>query len=633
MRRFPWAFSCLVLATAVPVSAQQFTYNAVTPNLPAQNIFTDGVELVDVDADDDLDIVFSNRGGAGAGAYGTGSPAAQHLFLNDGSGMFTAAHAQLNVANMAAPMVIAEDFDLDGDPDLMYARDSVWPNPTAPPVILINDGTGNFTNETAARIPAGFFMTGFGIAAGDTDNDGDLDVVVTNGGNFNGVATQARLLQNDGTGVFTNITATNMPVDTYNAQDVTLLDVDNDLDIDILLSGKGALAKRSRLYLNNGAGVFSINNSMNELGGNLTYEIDYADLDGDTDFDAFIQSNNMLQEGWAQNTGTAGLWPEVNIAGPNQDDNEIACLDFDNDGDLDGIVGSLGGSERAYTNNGAASFLLTAGVFQAVGDSTMDMAFGDLNGDDKYDFVTAQGEANNLDKVYINNGPADTLPPVFKVVETPAAIGASETVFRARVQDAISDDGHVNATLSYSWVTTGAGASSGSGDARPQGGGQWRAAVPTNPGTLSVSLTWTATDAAGNSANNGPIVVGAADPWTDLGGGLAGVSGIPVLVGSGPLTTGSAGGLALSSAAPSAICALFISLASTPAPFACGTLIPIPIVFQLNLFTNGAGNLNLNWPSWPAGLSGASVYFQYAIADGAAVCGVSISNGVRGDVP
>ena len=631
MRRSLWVMSCLALALSASVTAQQFTYNAAA--LPAQNIFTDGVELVDVDADDDLDIVFSNRGGSGIGPYGTGNPAAQHLFINDGTGTFSAGHAQLNVANMAAPMVIAEDFDNDGDPDLMYARDSVWPAPTAPPVILINDGTGNFTDETASRIPLGFNMTGFGICAGDTDNDGDLDVVVTNGGTFNGVATQARLLQNDGTGVFTNITATNMPVDTYNAQDVTLLDVDNDFDIDILLSGKGATGKRSRLYLNNGSGVFSINTSFDALGSSGTYEIDYADLDGDSDFDAFIQSNSGFTEGWGQNIGTGGAWPEVNIAGPNQDDNEMGCFDYDNDGDLDLIAGSLGGSERAYNNNGAV-FTLTAGVFQAVSDSTMDMAFGDLNGDGKYDFVTAQGEANHVDKVYMNSGTADTLAPVYKLVETPAAIGASETVFRARVQDAISDDGHVNATLTYAWVTTGTGASSGSGDATPQGGGQWRAAVPTNPGTLSVSLTWTATDAAGNSANHGPIVVNAAgDPWTDLGGGLAGVSGIPLLVGTGPLTTGSAGSLALSGAAPSAICSLFISLASTPAPFKCGTLVPVPIAFQFMLFTNGSGNLNLAWPSWPNGLSGASVYFQHAIADGAAICGVSISNAVRGDVP
>ena len=81
------------------------------------------------------------------------------------------------------------------------------------------------------------------------------------------------------------------------------------------------------------------------------------------------------------------------------------------------------------------------------------------------------------------------------------------------------------------------------------------------------------------------------------------------------------------------MCALFVSLSSAPAPFKCGTLVPVPVALQLTLATNGSGALPLAWGSWPNGLSGASLYFQYAIADGAAVCGTSLSNGLRGDVP
>lgn len=631
MRRSLWAVSCLAVVLGHHASAQQFTYNAAA--LPANSAFTDGVELADVDGDGDIDILFANRGGSGTSAYGQGIPVAQHLFLNNGSGIFSAAHAQLNVANMATGMVIAEDFDNDGDLDVMYARDGGWPAPTLPPVILINNGAGVFSDQTATRIPAGFNMSGFGICAGDTDNDGDLDVVVTNGGTFAGAATQARLLLNNGAGVFTDGTAAKLPVDTYVAQDVTLADADNDLDIDILLDGKGSAGKQARLYLNNGTGTYTISPSLNAVGTSGTYEVEYGDLDGDNDFDAFVQSIASFNEGWAQNTGTVAAWPKTTVSGPNQDDNEMCFLDFDNDGDLDPMVGSLSASERAYTNNGVGGLTLTAGIFQAISDTSLDMGFADLNGDGRYDCVTAQGEGGTLDRVYMNSGPVDTLAPTFEVVETPAAIGATETIFRARIQDAVCDDGHVSASLSYAWTTTGVGAGSGGGQARPQGGGQFRASVPTNAGTTSVSLTWTATDKAGNVSNNGPILVSAPDPWTNLGGGLAGVNGIPVLIGTGALTTGSPGTLILSSAAPAALSSMFVSIASTPAPFKCGVLVPVPVLFQLLLSTNGAGNLPLAWPAWPAGLSGASVYFQWATADVAAVCGVSISNAVRGDVP
>jgi hypothetical protein len=56
-------------------------------------------------------------------------------------------------------------------------------------------------------------------------------------------------------------------------------------------------------------------------------------------------------------------------------------------------------------------------------------------------------------------------------------------------------------------------------------------------------------------------------------------------------------------------------------------------MLQLALVTNGTGAIPLAWASWPAALSGASLYLQYAITDGAAVCGVSISNALRADVP
>ena len=625
MRRSLWAMSCLALAMAAHVSAQQFTYNAAA--LPAQNVWTDGVGLIDVDGDGDIDILFAN--GSVYGGTGVQGAAAQHLFLNNGSGIFSAAHAQLNVANFNAKMVIGEDFDDDGDPDLMYASGSTG----SPPRILINDGTGNFADETATRIPV-LALRSFCVCAGDVDDDGDLDVVVTDGGTFGGTASQARLLKNDGAGNFTDVTGAQMPADLYNCQDVTLLDMDGDFDLDIALSGKGGAGKQGRLYLNDGAGNFSINSVMNAIGTGATYEVDYGDLDADSDFDAAVQSISSQSEGWARNDGTGTPMVKTTFPTPNgNDDNEMVCMDYNNDGLLDVFVGNLGFQEKCYRNNGGGSFTNVNAIIQVQADSTLDMGTADLNGDGKYDLVTGQGESGNfLDKVYMNSGTADTLAPVLVDNDIPGALGDPETVFHIRLRDQISDDGHIGVTVSYVWSTIGADAG-GSGDALHQGSGQYRAAVPTPTGTTSAEITFTATDGAGNSAVFGPYTVGAGDPWTDLGGGLAGVSGIPVLVGTGPLTTGSAGTLSLTSAAPSSLSSLFLSLSSTPTPFKCGTLLTVPIAFQFLLFTNGSGAIPLSWPSWPAGLSGASVYFQYAIADGAAVCSTSLSNAVRGDVP
>lgn len=121
--------------------------------------------------------------------------------------------------------------------------------------------------------------------------------------------------------------------------------------------------------------------------------------------------------------------------------------------------------------------------------------------------------------------------------------------------------------------------------------------------------------------------------WTNLGSGLAGVSGIPQLAGTGTLAAGSAGTLTLTSARPSAPAMLFVSLASTPVPLYGGVLLAFPVALTVPLTTNAAGMVQIPF-TWPSGVpSGTSIYCQYAIQDAAAVKGVSLSNALRGVTP
>jgi len=122
--------------------------------------------------------------------------------------------------------------------------------------------------------------------------------------------------------------------------------------------------------------------------------------------------------------------------------------------------------------------------------------------------------------------------------------------------------------------------------------------------------------------------------WTDLGSALAGGAGVPHASGTGTLVAGTPMSLSLSNAAPSALSLLFVALASTPAPFKGGTLVPVPpALAPLSFLTNGAGQSSLSVAAWPAGASGLSLWFQYAIQDGGAGQGVALSNALRGDVP
>ena len=121
--------------------------------------------------------------------------------------------------------------------------------------------------------------------------------------------------------------------------------------------------------------------------------------------------------------------------------------------------------------------------------------------------------------------------------------------------------------------------------------------------------------------------------WTDEGNALAGVLGDPILSGSGDLSGGSANAVNLGRAAPSATAGLFLALSSTPVPFKGGTLVPVPFLTPSILTTSGTGTISLPFVM-PAGVpAGVELFVQFAIQDGAAVAGVSLSNAIKGTTP
>jgi hypothetical protein len=124
------------------------------------------------------------------------------------------------------------------------------------------------------------------------------------------------------------------------------------------------------------------------------------------------------------------------------------------------------------------------------------------------------------------------------------------------------------------------------------------------------------------------------DSWTDEGCALAGVNGDPLLDASGFLTDGATNQVDLSNAAPSAVAGLFVSLSSTPVPFKCGTLKPVPFLFEpVILSTDSGGGISLPFALGAGVPAGTELWVQWAIQDAAAVKGVALSNAVLGVTP
>jgi len=126
------------------------------------------------------------------------------------------------------------DYDQDGDQDLFLVNSSDWPGhaqkPAPTQALYRNDGKGHFIDVTKeAGLDKTFY--GQGVAVGDYDNDGKLDLYVTAIG-------RGYLFRNEGNGHFTDATESanaRGPIGCW-LTGAAFLDIDNDGDLDLFIA-------------------------------------------------------------------------------------------------------------------------------------------------------------------------------------------------------------------------------------------------------------------------------------------------------------------------------------------------------------------------------------------------------------
>jgi hypothetical protein len=317
------------------------------------------------------------------------------LLINDGSGRFSnASVGRLPAASHDSEDVGIADFDGDDNLDIIIVSEDDQTNE-----LYLNDGPAVF-RDASTRLPT--TGTSNAVQVADLNGDGRPDILIGNNG-------QNVILINTGLATFLNDTPNRLPLLADATQDLELGDVDGDGDMDLLVGNEDA----NRLLINDGSGIFADESSGRlplRPGPEETREADFGDVDGDGDLDIlFANVNSSIQTANPANRllindGAGFFQDQTSMRLPDDRDRSFEgdFADLDGDGDLDIITGNLNGGSSIYRvllNDGSGVF--TEGTDAVFPRGTVGMGFdveaADFNGDGILDlFLASRGSVDRL---------------------------------------------------------------------------------------------------------------------------------------------------------------------------------------------------------------------------------------------
>jgi hypothetical protein len=346
------------------------------------------------------------------------------------------------IAEIMAPGVAVFDFDNDGDLDVYVVQGQpLGSTPAATPSANQRRGDRLFRNDlrdgsdgrmtlhfTDVTQQAGIDqqMYGMGVAAGDIDNDGWTDLLLTR-------LTGAVLLRNNGNGTFSDVTVKAGLTSSTWSVPASFFDFDRDGWLDLYVgnyirysteSDVGCFASTGapdycrpqnfatlpgRLYRNRGNGTFAdvtvaagLSREFGPALGSIAF-----DANGDGWPDLYVANDGSDNQLWVnRKNGTfenravvAGV--AVNGAGRAEGSMGVDAADYDGDGDEDLVITNLTGEGTTlYANDGSGLFTDVAAMTGLRSATLRYTGFGalwvDVDNDGALDVLTVNGAVQTI---------------------------------------------------------------------------------------------------------------------------------------------------------------------------------------------------------------------------------------------
>jgi hypothetical protein len=301
--------------------------------------------------------------------------------IGNGDGTFTAAASQIALTQGVAGMALG-DFNGDGKLDLAVVGISATGVPTDPDLLFVLLGNGDGTFTQAAPIPLS--NNDLSVAAGDFNNDGNLDLAITNSANNN-----VSILLGNGDGTFS--LAATQPSTGSGPNGIVVGDINNDGNLDLVTPNSND-PNTYTVLLGNGDGTFTSQTYL-VSGAYQVWSVLLGDFNGDGKLDlavtdlgvqGSVAGQTFIQLGAGDGTFADPVVSLTSVQGPVG----LALGDFNGDGILDlAIQDGLGNpTYPAILEIGVGDGTFIDGPSQDVAAGNLIVA-GDLNGDGKTDLV------------------------------------------------------------------------------------------------------------------------------------------------------------------------------------------------------------------------------------------------------